>query len=216
MKYIAYLLSLLTFTVCAYAGDDFIVPDGIRYNKASHEVNDKAKKLLKNLFVKNASDEVVFATIFENSLICGPGLWQDIKNNKVMANINDSKVVLDIPIFNDDGTLKRTYKLDGKIFRSPAEILSFWNVFSKMIDFSNLKIRKLNQEELKIYWTMISWDITEPIFILESENHKILAVFLAPDNLKIAWIDDYQEVSITKQNTHNKPKSADVKSRVAD
>ncbi len=204
MKYIACFLFLFTFTICAFAGDDFLIPDDIHYKKATSEVNEKAKKLLEKLFVKDASDKVVLTTICENTLICGPGLWRDIKDNKVMANINKSKVNFSIPILNDDGTIKNTYKLEGKVFRSRDEILSFWNIFSKRTDFFDLKIRKLNPEELRIYWTMISWDITEPIFILESKNHKILAVFLAPNNLKIAWIDDYRKISMAKQHAPNK------------
>jgi hypothetical protein len=82
-------------------------------------------------------------------------------------------------------------------------VLLFWRAFSARTDFSGLKIRKLNAEELKIFWAMIPFDITEPLFILESEQHKLLVVFKAPDELRIAWIDDYQNVALKPQR--NKP-----------
>ena len=79
-------------------------------------------------------------------------------------------------------------------------MLAFWRAFAKQAEFTELKIRKLNSEELSIFWAMISFDITEPIFIVEGKQQKVLLVFTSPDDLSVAWIDDYQHVSKEKPN----------------
>jgi hypothetical protein len=83
------------------------------------------------------------------------------------------------------GTKNGTCVFEGNVFHSPDEVLAFWKAFSLRTDFTDLKIRKLNPEELKISWIMIPFDIDEPLFILDSRNHKILTAFTSPSDLKV-------------------------------
>ena len=108
------------------------------------------------------------------------------------------KVAFQVPSLNDDGSIKEVKKFEGKAFQTRNEILIFWKAFRTIADFTNFKIRKLNPTELRLYWAMIPYDITEPIFILQSKKHKILIAFNSPENLKISWIDDYQNIFLEK------------------
>lgn len=202
------LLSVLFFCIIAfavYAEGKMVIPNGIRYKNAPAKANEEATQLLKKLFSGAATDQDVLS-LFENKvLICGPGLWHDIKTDEAMSKINTGKGVFQVPVLDDNGKIIRTDKLEGKLFQSPDEVLAFWKVFTQRTDFSDLEIRKLDPDELRIFWAMIPFDITEPLFILQSRKHKILTVFASPDKLKIMWIDDYQNISFMREKTSGKP-----------
>jgi hypothetical protein len=200
MKYLLFILSLLMSLTLVHADEAPKVPHGVRYKPAPAKVNDKARELLRRKFSADASDEEVLS-LFETLVICGPGLWQDLKNDAALSRIRHGKVSFKVPVRGPDGKVVRTDTLDGKVFQTADEVLLFWRAFSARTDFDGLKIRKLNTEEIKIFWAMIPFDITEPLFILESEQHKLLVVFKAPDELKIAWVDDYQDIALKPQRS---------------
>ena len=56
----------------------------------------------------------------------------------------------------------------------------------------NIQIRRLNNDELDWYWTSISWDIEEPIYVFENSNHKILIDF--HENGAIWYVDLLEEL----------------------
>jgi hypothetical protein len=181
------------------AADELIIPEGIRYRKTTDEGNRLAKARLTKFFHAKAKKKNILS-LFENKvLICGPALWLEIKDDKSMSKIEKGNVTFQMPVINDKEEIVRMEKASGKLFQSPDEVWSFWAAFVKRTDFADLEIRKLNPLELRIYWSMIPYDITEPLFVLESKKHKILTVFTSTNDLKIAWIDDYQNVSFKKE-----------------
>ncbi len=182
--------------VVAQAEEPVVIPEGIRYKTASDGVNEKAKQVIYKLFSAKATDQVVLSSLHSKFLICGPGLWVNIENDKNLSQVDTGNVNFEIPVLNSDGQVTRVDKLQGKVFQSPDEVLLFWKAFSHGTRVSEFKIRKLNTEELQIYWAMIPFDITEPIFILESKEHKILTAFGSSGDLKVMWIDDYKNLSL--------------------
>jgi hypothetical protein len=208
MRFLLGALLACALAVSADGGDGFVVPKGIRYHKASKEANDAARKILARLFSGKATDKEVLAA-FAETPICGPGLWRAIGDDPLMLAIKHGSVVFKTPVLDASGNPVRVVEMKGKIFQSSEEILAFWKAFSKKTDFSGLKIRRPNPTELRIFWAMIPFDITEPIFILDSGKHKILAVFAAAKNLRIMWIDDYQNISFEKTATGKKEKTED-------
>ena len=64
-----------------------------------------------------------------------------------------------------------------------------WNEVKKEVS-ENYQIRKANVDELKYYWSTISFDIEEPLFILETENHNYILNFLKKE-MKLLWIDEF-------------------------
>ena len=195
MKHLLFVLALLISAAAIRADDSIKIPAGIRYKQASAKINEDAKELLRNKFSAEVEDKEVLS-LFEEMVICGPGLWRDVKQDESLAKLDKGKIHFQVPVRGADGKVVRVDKLEGKLFQSADEVLAFWKVFVKHTDLSNLKIRKLNVEELRLFWAMIPFDITEPLFILESEKHKLLVVFKSPgadkasEKLKIMWIDD--------------------------
>ena len=207
MKMVLTALFTTFLFVILSAGDKMVIPDGIRYKKAPDEVNNQAKKILERLFSGKISDKEAISCFENKLLICGPGLWRDIKKDNAVSKLTKGKVDFRVPCLNSDGSIKEVKTYEGKIFQSPDEVLVFWKAFVARTEFAGLKIRKLNPTELKLYWAMIPYDITEPIFILDSKKHKILVAFVSPKDLKIAWIDDYQHVKFKKNKAPDKENS---------
>ncbi len=205
----AAIIILLLFIYCfssyaqkpvdaAIAEDALVIPEGVRYKKASDKTNDEAKQILNKLFSHEATDQDVLSLVENKALVCGPGLWRDIKGDSAMSKIETGIVSFEVPVLDGAGKITRIDKYEGKLFQSADEVLLFWKAFSNKNDLTGFRIRKLNPVELKIFWAMIPFDITEPLFILESKEHKLLTVFESPDKLKVSWIDDYQHLSTEK------------------
>ena len=185
-----FMISLITFPLLAQ--EELVIPDGIKYIKSSSEVNQRAKEKLEKLFSNKSSNEEVLTLFSHNPLFCGPVLWEKMKSDPNVARITSGVAHIDMPVIKDKKELIGTQKKEGKVFQSPDEVLAFWKAFTAKTNLINYKIRKLNPFELKIYWAMIPFDITEPIFMVESDEFKILTAFVSPDDLRIMWIDDYQ------------------------
>src|SRR5947207_9822916 len=64
--------------------------------------------------------------LFDSILICGPGLWHDLKDDEALAKIKQGRVTFEVPVLGEDGKPIRTEKLEGKLFQSRDEILLFW------------------------------------------------------------------------------------------
>jgi hypothetical protein len=187
-------LCLLVFFLnshVALAQEEVVVPEGVRYIKASAETNRLAEQKLRKFFSNQTTNEDILNLLNSNPLFCGPFLWEKLRKNKNVSVITTGNVNLEIPVFNENNERIDTEKKEGKVFQSAEEALAFWKAFTATVDLKNYKIRKLNPYELQVYWAMIPFDITEPIFIVESKEYKFLTAFMSPDNLKIIWIDDY-------------------------
>jgi hypothetical protein len=64
-----------------------------------------------------------------------------------------------------------------------------WNELRKEINGEKFIIRKLNERELQYYWAVISFDIDEPLLIVETSTHKYILNILKK-NLKLMWLDE--------------------------
>ncbi|MFA7231860.1 MAG: hypothetical protein WC071_11375 [Victivallaceae bacterium] len=210
MKHLLFVLTVFCLITAILADDIQKIPQGVRYKETTDEINNAAKSLALSRFSADTRNEDILS-LFGPMLICGPGLWRNIKMDRAVSKLDKGKAQFQVPVLASDGTIQRIDKLEGKLFQSPDEILVFWKAFSQRIDFSNLKARKLNENELRIFWAMIPFNITEPLFILESKKNKVLVVFTSPEKLKIMWIDDYQHLTIKKPIISNKMYEVDRK-----
>ena len=166
--------------------DDFKVPPGVKYKGAPPELNEAAKKLLMAKFSPKATDEEVLA-MFQQKVICGTGLWAELKGDESLSKIEKGEWVLHVD----------TETLEGKLFQSNGDILLFWKAFTKKVPMGDFKIRRLNENELTVFWSIISFDIEEPVYILEAGKQKILVYFGGEDKTpQIFWIDDLDNVHL--------------------
>lgn len=171
-----------------------VVPDGVTYKVASTEVNEAAKRVLKRLFTPSASRGDILELFENGALICGPFLWREIKTDAGLSKLTLGRTQFQMPVVDSTGEVVRMNAAEGKLFQKAEEVELFWRAFVKRTDFTKMTIRKLNPEEMTAFWAMIPFDIAEPIFILASDKHKVLVVFTSAEELKIMWIDDFQNL----------------------
>jgi len=165
-----------------------VIPSDVVYKKAGSEVNRKAFDKLRGFFL--ATDKTATRdNLFSDTLICGPGLWRNIKDDAEMRLITTGVTQLRIP------TQEGVQTLEGKLFHRKEEVESFQRVFVRQYKFdSQTVIRRPTARELRIYWAMIPYDIEEPIFIVESKEATILVDFVGNEDARIIWIDDYRHI----------------------
>ncbi len=154
----------------------------IVYKPASQMLNDSASALLKELITsKNYSTN----PLVRRNILCGPYLWKQIKNKETFAGAKGAQV----QIFSD-GAL-----LEGKVLWE-EKVDSLLDYCFSGVDESSLTIRKLNESEIRVYWAYISFDIEEPIFMVEAGEKKYLVDF-AQDTLGLFWFDDFSTLGVT-------------------
>ena len=175
------------------------VPEGVVYKRPLPSVERTALETLIAHPLLSGDRKFAADEIFNVPLICGPGLWQHIKDDGGMTKIAKGDVTFNIPTANG------TQKLKGKLFQTKDEVAVFWKAFMKAYGTEKSTIRRPTSEELRIYWAMITYDITEPLFVVESKSAAILVQFIEEKGdkgakarkLKIFWIDDYKDLRMT-------------------
>jgi hypothetical protein len=181
------LMLVATFSASAFSDE---IPSGITYVKAPDEINMKAQKKLEELFAKTP---VRLDDLFDSNVTCGPFLWAQIKDTETLRNLKILKAQIVIPL-RDGG--RQT--LEGAVFRTEEQRFALCRAIEDYLGSGNpYQIRRPNAEELSIYWAMIPFDITEPIFVAENSEHKLLMHFM--NDRTVFWVSDLQGVSFSRQ-----------------
>lgn len=174
------LLLLFFITFCsAQKKETIIIPKGIVYNYCDSKIVEKAKKLIS----ENLSDNNDYK-ILQANLIIGPELWKRFKDNESVQKIEKGKVQFHV----DD------LVIDGKMSQNVNDSKIIWDEFKKEVS-KDYTIRKANEEELKYYWSVISFDIDEPLLIIETKEHNYILNLLRKD-LKLMWLDEAPRLKV--------------------
>lgn len=174
MKYTLSLLLASFLTICFGQNiEEIKIPEGVVYNYCDNSIIDKAKKLIE----ENLADSTK-TTITQSMLIVGPVLWKTFKDIKVLNEIEGGNTTF----YVDKGELK------GKMTQDTEDANKVWNEFRKVVN-GDYTIRKANEEELRYYWSVISFDIDEPLLIVETKEHNYI-LNLMKDDLKLMWLDE--------------------------
>lgn len=174
MKLINILLLIFTINISfAQKTETINIPKGIVYNYCDNKVVEKAKKLIADNLSNNSDYKLL-----QNNLIVGPELWKSFKDNEKIQKIKEGKVQ-----FHVDDLI-----LDGKMSQDINDSKIIWDEFKNVVS-QDYKIRKANEFELKYYWSVISFDIDEPLLIIETKEHNYILNLLKKD-LKLMWLDE--------------------------
>ena len=182
-----FIAALLFFLVPSafYAQE---IPKGVRYKKATDEVNNSAKELIVLALTKETRDLDVDATFGKGAIMCGPFLWALVGDVNSFKGATPVNLHVDASVFQGRGITKEDQKrllwerLTNKLKGSGAAI-----------------IRKANTAEISFYWAMIPFDIEEPLLIADFGNYKLLANFAVKDGKpRIFWLDLVQDLKKLK------------------
>jgi hypothetical protein len=167
-----FLLLIVNF-VLAQNNEKFLIPKGIVYNYANEKTNLKAKELIEESLLQKDN-----FNLLGDNLIVGPTLWKSFQNIETLQKIPGNV------IFHIDNL-----KVDGKNCQNLDDSKKVWSEIKKEIPEKYI-IRKANEDELNYYWATISFDIEEPLFVLETNKHKYILNFVEKD-MKLFWIDEF-------------------------
>jgi hypothetical protein len=164
---------------------NWIVPEGIVYIKGDVQINDDAKKQLLKTFNDHEKGLYKLAKKQSGYFFLGPLLSSRIKeaSPKLAADLRSVgykiKITADFePKFN--GLLAKT--------NNEKKLLSQL-VSNRIGDTREIRLRRPKPDELAFMWYFISWDIQEPVFVLETDNHTFL-VDLGAVNEDQLWIEE--------------------------
>src|SRR6478609_488673 len=174
MKNILSLLFLLVAVNAFAQVDSITIPPGIKYKYCKPEVFEKAKQLV----TKELGDKPKYKIIGDMTFV-GPGLWARYKKIKPFTSMEGGNLVLMV----DDN------KLYGKLAQSKKDGIKFWDQVRKEVAGDQYILRKATEDELVYYWAIISFDIEEPLIIMETAAHRYLINFNAKD-MTILWLDE--------------------------
>jgi hypothetical protein len=173
MKIILSLLLSLPF-FALQAQEKITIPKGIVYKYCDPKIVEKAKFLI----TTNLTDSTKY-DLCDNILIIGPVLWKRFKNIDILNKIEGGNTTFHVD--KDE--------LSGKMTQDNADTKKVWTELRKEINGEKFIIRKLNEKELQYYWAVISFDIDEPLLVVETSSHKYILNILK-DSLKLMWLDE--------------------------
>lgn len=167
----------------AYSVSGQQIPAGVRYKKASDEINQKAKVLLEDALTARP-EKLNIDSISAGAIACGPLLWEAIKNSAGKELLDANPMVLIIQA-------SKPIMKDGRGFAKSQEKRAFWNLFIDKIKAGNsFAIRKADTSEIAYYWATIPFDIEEPLQIIDFGKVKVLVNFVTKNGKpKIFWMD---------------------------
>ncbi|MFD1603120.1 hypothetical protein ACFSJW_06530 [Flavobacterium artemisiae] len=185
-KIISILFLLINLSSFSQNKETIAIPKGVVYKYCDPKTLEKAKKLISDNLSNNSDFKLL-----KSNLIIGPVLWKTFKDNENIQKIEGGKVQ-----FHVDNLV-----LDGKISQTIDDSKIIWNEFKKEVS-GEYTIRKANEKELQYYWSVISFDIEEPLLIVETKDHNYILNLLRKD-LTLLWLDEAPRADVLLDNSNS-------------
>ena len=178
MKFSKVIAVFLCSCAIAYSQD---VPNGVRYKKASDEVNRLAKSSLENALINS---DAVPTNFFGDAVMVGPMLWKALKPGAGQVLLGAKPVVVVIPG-------KSSFAAEGKGIVTDDERKAFWKrLRTEYPNLKDAKVRKGNAEEISYFWATIPFDIEEPFWVIEGGGDRFIVNFqMQGKQPRLFWID---------------------------
>ncbi len=150
------------------------------YRRAPDDINRKAKDKLERV-LSTKSVDVDTDQLFAGGVVCGPSLWEALSQMKL-----DSAVSMDLVM-----KLPKVSTRQAKFFKTSSQKRAFWNAIIEKIKGDNsIFVRGATRAEIDYYWATISFNITEPLFIVDIGKSRVLFNFLVKNGEpQIFWMD---------------------------
>lgn len=150
------------------------VPKGVTYNYCDDATLEKSKELITKELTETPTYEMCGRITF-----VGPVLWTRFQKVKSLSKISGGNVT----------NLVDGKQLPGKMTQRLDDSKLVWDALREEIGKDKFELRLANQKELAYYWSVISFDIDEPLLIVETKAHNYI-LNLSPKDLKLVWLDE--------------------------
>jgi hypothetical protein len=144
------------------------IPKGVIYHYADDSINSNAKEVINKSIKEGGS-----SFLFDKSVMIGPNLWANCKG---LFHNQGNNIQLNFKIPINNQLIQKT----GMAIKEGSDFQKIWALLFNNPNDSYL-IRKSNKDEINYYWYLISYEIEEPLFVLERKDHRIL-INLSKDN----------------------------------
>lgn len=172
------LIACMLATVCLFGKaqeiDSISIPKGVAYKYCSLSTLEDARTIVQ----REISDSVAY-DLNDGILFVGPVLWSRYKKMPALQKISGGNVTI---LFNNE-------KLSAKITQDEQSFKKIWDQFRREVADTNLVLRKATTKEIQYYWSVISFDIEEPLLIAETGSRRFI-LNISPRNLKLLWLDE--------------------------
>jgi hypothetical protein len=163
-----------------------VVGSEIVYKSAPLETNELAMQTVERLF---RSTDTVQLEDLAGRIVCGPGLWRMIEE---MPTISELDPVGATSVVDDGGGGFQEF--EGALFQTEEQRTELIDIVRHILKDSEFQIRTPNEHELRVYWSLIPYDIEEPIYILDNGARRILVDFVVTDeSVQLFWIGDMSQ-----------------------
>jgi len=139
------------------------IPSRVRYTRPETADAEAARALLTKVFLSREKVE-----LFGGVAAVYPPLWQEIKDKKPYSEDPGSKMT----------TFSDGEKMDGKGLKSEAAQAALVKFLQdKFSDPDQTVIRPPNYSELQSYWSIIGWDLSSPLFVVQNGKFRYIFEF---------------------------------------
>jgi hypothetical protein len=187
-----FLAAMVAVFCLAYSANAQQIPAGVRYKKASDEINQKAKSILESALMAKA-DAVNLESISDGIIVCGPLLWDALKD-QAGKELREAKLMMVVI-----GSAKPLTK-EGRGIVTMEQKRAFWKLFVEKVKANNsFMVRKAEAPEIQYYWATIPFDIEEPLYIVDFGKVKVLVNFTVKNGEpKLFWMDIVGDLATLK------------------
>jgi hypothetical protein len=151
------------------------IPKGVVYKYCDSSTYEKAKSLIKEELSGSPKYSLNNGIVF-----IGPVLWSRYEKINALHNIKGGNMTI-------LGYKKETSS--GKMTQTEDDFKLVWDHLREEINDQDFNLRKATFLELKYYWSVISFDIDEPLIIIETKEHNYI-FNLSPKDFKLVWLDE--------------------------
>jgi len=193
MKYLLMVLLMLTSGLSTWAhAETVLVPEGIRYQKIAPKVDEKARETLAAALHSIPVDwsRLVSGSGKQRTFL-GTFLGIQIAQIKPLSEFNLTNLRSKIPLSKDMNV--ESMSLVALDSPERARLIELLN--AHVHPPRKFEIRKATPEELAIIWFFVSWNLQEPLWIVEGEGKRFAFDFDAQGN-RVEWIEDLSKPCI--------------------
>ena len=156
------------------------VPARVTYFTAAPAAKNAAIDRIRDFLIEGEDPGPLFGKL----TICGPFITEVLSRNRAFNALDYKPIIVNV----DKDVLYERGFTNEESLRAFAHYLR-----NTLSSDGKVLIRRPTAEELDWYWTIISWDIEEPVFVLESPSHRIFldfhegTVFFADDFIHLSY-----------------------------
>jgi hypothetical protein len=165
---------------------NFPLPKAAKY-KVTDQQLETAKETLQKEFLPNTNQ---LAVIISSPCMCGPGLWNILKDSPHFSTPPRAKTICKVPLANG-----KMQELPAALIQSETEAVNFRAALADLIQKNgNFTFRLPTEKEFKTFWAAYPFDeISEPLIVAEGNDCNLIISFTKG---RPFWLDEVKIISL--------------------